>query len=151
MPRLKIRSDVGNTIRAKRKDAHLSQKELAARIGVAQTTLASWETGARTVSTYYLGKLAEALSIPLSVFVNEQISEDIANALTDISAISADLCAEYTTTINAVERYTKRGIEQAIEEIPDSYFIDAIVKAYKQLGRSDKYLLYKFAKSLADS
>lgn len=164
MPRIKIDTGVGETIRAKRKDAHLSQKDLAAKIGVAQTTLASWETGARTVSVYYLGKIAEALSVPLTELACPQQKEFTSNAYSAVNAMAeryndaynainamAERCNEYVTALNAVEKFTNIGIEQAIAEIPDAYFLDAIITAYKKLGRVDKYKVYKFITKLADT
>lgn len=150
MPRIKVDTGVGENIRAKRKDAHLSQKDLAAKIGVAQTTLASWETGARTVSVYYLGKIAEALSVPFSELACPQQKEFTSNAYSAVNAM-AERYTEYITALNAVEKFTNTGIEQAIAEIPDAYFLDAIITAYKKLGRVDKYKVYKFITKLSDS
>ncbi|MEO1252625.1 MAG: helix-turn-helix domain-containing protein [Pseudomonadota bacterium] len=56
---------IGQRIRLARKEAGLSQAELARRIGVSQPAIATWESGVHDPRKVVLAKLADALSTPL--------------------------------------------------------------------------------------
>ncbi len=56
---------IGERIRRARKDAGLSQVDLARRIGVSQPAIATWESGVHDPRRVVLAKLADALSISL--------------------------------------------------------------------------------------
>lgn len=64
--------DVGAIIRAKRKEAGLTQKELASKIGVAQNTIAHYETGIRTPKLNQLTEIAKALNLSATTFLSEE-------------------------------------------------------------------------------
>lgn len=49
-----------------REEASLTQVELAARLGVAQVTISSWEHGRRQPSLQTLGRIADVLGITLA-------------------------------------------------------------------------------------
>lgn len=55
---------IGELIAGWRTERGLSQSALARSIGVAQTTLASWETGANDVSRGMFARIADVLEIP---------------------------------------------------------------------------------------
>jgi transcriptional regulator with XRE-family HTH domain len=69
MPRKKspVRVTLGEAIRAARQAAGLTQVELAARLGVAQSRLSEWERGAVVPGTPHLVRLTEALGLTLIV------------------------------------------------------------------------------------
>jgi transcriptional regulator with XRE-family HTH domain len=50
-------------LKALRRRKHLSQTELAARVGVSTQTLGSWEAGTMQPRRHYIPKLAEALGL----------------------------------------------------------------------------------------
>lgn len=54
---------IGDRLRAARKDAGLSQADLAARVGVSQPAVANWESGVHDPRRLMLAKLAEALGV----------------------------------------------------------------------------------------
>lgn len=56
---------LGRWIVVLRIDCGLTRRNLAERLGVAPSTLARWECDSETVPTEYLGKLAEALHVPV--------------------------------------------------------------------------------------
>jgi transcriptional regulator with XRE-family HTH domain len=56
---------IGERIRRARKNAGLSQVDLARRIGVSQPAIATWESGVHDPRRVVLARLAEALSISL--------------------------------------------------------------------------------------
>lgn len=55
---------IGNLIAKWRTERGLSQTALAASLGVAQTTLASWEAGANDTARETFGRIADLLEIP---------------------------------------------------------------------------------------
>lgn len=63
---------IGTNIRTVREQKQLSQKELAAAIGVAATQYSRVETGKVIPSVKTLIKIAKVLDVPLEVLVNAQ-------------------------------------------------------------------------------
>jgi transcriptional regulator with XRE-family HTH domain len=57
-------------IKALREGAGLTQDKLGARVGVRQSTVAMWETGASTPRSVILPKLAEALGCSIDDLFN---------------------------------------------------------------------------------
>lgn len=57
-------SGLGDRIKAARKNAGLSQKELARRLAVSQPTVANWESGAHDPRRTMLERLSDALKLP---------------------------------------------------------------------------------------
>lgn len=64
----------GQRIKAARKKAKLTQKELGAKLGIAYQTLAQWENDLRNPKVETLDRIAVALGVSLS----ELLSEDMA-------------------------------------------------------------------------
>lgn len=62
---------VGGTIKRLRIERGLTQDDLARRLGVQRTTVASWERNARVPQIETARKLAEMFHVPLSVIVPE--------------------------------------------------------------------------------
>jgi len=62
---------LGSRIAALRKDAHLTQVQLAQILGVAQSTLNAYELGQRRVPVSALPVLAKALSVSLETLMGE--------------------------------------------------------------------------------
>ena len=56
---------IADNIKQIRKQKHISQKELAAKLGVGQSTLSSWETGVNKIDTDTLMRIAELLGVGL--------------------------------------------------------------------------------------
>jgi transcriptional regulator with XRE-family HTH domain len=65
-------------LKALRRRKHLTQKELAARVGVSGQTIRAWEGGTSQPHAQYIPKLAEALGIDA-----EQLPGMLAAAATD--------------------------------------------------------------------
>lgn len=63
------RNDLPTRIRAHRQEKGLSQAELAERVGVAQTAISQFETGAKTPRLDTLVRLAAGLGISTSVLM----------------------------------------------------------------------------------
>jgi transcriptional regulator with XRE-family HTH domain len=59
------RSTIGTRIRRRRRELLLTQGELAARVGVAQVTVAHWENGRTLAALANRAALAAALDTPI--------------------------------------------------------------------------------------
>lgn len=60
-----------------RENKGLSQAAFAAEIGVGQSTVGSWENGARKPTTDTLKKIAKYFNVPISDFLDEEIHKKI--------------------------------------------------------------------------
>lgn len=104
-----------NNIRSARKAAHLTMKELGARIGLAESTISQYETGKRDPDNTTLLMIAEELNTSVSYLLNENKNRHL--AVTD-DVIKLPLLNEVAAgyTGRAYEDYDNGSIE-----IPRSY------------------------------
>ena len=58
-------------IKILREAQHLTQEELANRLGVGRTTVTMWETGSNTPPTKYLMAIAQALNCTVDTLLND--------------------------------------------------------------------------------
>lgn len=65
MNRRELAELIGNNIRTAREQARMTQRELAAKVGVVQPTMHSWENGLRTIPVFQLMRVAEHLGCSL--------------------------------------------------------------------------------------
>lgn len=91
-----------NNIRAARKAAHMTMKELGARIGLAESTISQYETGKRDPDNTTLLMIAEELNTSVSYLLNENknrhpsVTEDVVKlpVLGDVAAGYEHLCIQ---------------------------------------------------------
>src|SRR5690349_21576858 len=76
--------DIGKTIRTLRTAAGLSQKDLAARVGLSASGLSLIESGAREPTVTFLKNVSRELGVPVSVLFVE--SEEVPAGLTSQQA-----------------------------------------------------------------
>ena len=74
---------VGEKIRAARKTAGLTQKELAEKMNISYQNLAQWETGKRNPKLENLEKIAAALEIPVEQLLPGQTTIDFSKLYRD--------------------------------------------------------------------
>ena len=65
-------SDIASRIRKARRDADLTQQELADRMGISRTMIAVMETREYNPGAKMLERLAKALNVPVSTFFEEK-------------------------------------------------------------------------------
>lgn len=63
---------IGENIQHYRKEAHLSQEELAERIGVSRQTVAKWENGTTVPDIYACMSMADVFEISLNALAMEE-------------------------------------------------------------------------------
>lgn len=75
--------EVGDRLRAARERRHMTQQELAAKLGVSPATVTLWENqkNRRNVGTKYLNRIAAALDIRVSELLGEDDKPDAPTAL----------------------------------------------------------------------
>jgi len=72
--------DIGEQIRIYRERNGLSQKELAALIGISPNRLSNWERGVNKPDINFLIKICQALNVSPSEFLSFGLSSDEYNA-----------------------------------------------------------------------
>ena len=68
---VKIMVDVASKVRKARREADLTQQELADKMNVSRTHIAAIETGQYNPSLKMLERVAKALNVPASIFLEE--------------------------------------------------------------------------------
>lgn len=68
---------IGQKIKATRKNAGLTQKELAQKMGLSFQSIAQWENDLRKPKIETLKKIADALECPIDTFTADDLSEEI--------------------------------------------------------------------------
>ena len=63
---------IGEKIRAARKDAHITQTQLAQRMGVTKQTVSLYENGGVNPTTKMLSKFAAVLKVPVGLLVADE-------------------------------------------------------------------------------
>jgi len=66
--------EVGHRIYAARKDTGLTQRQLAAQVGVSERTIVRWEKGWNHPRGAYLTRLANALGVDVSLLIEELVA-----------------------------------------------------------------------------
>ncbi len=79
---------INENIKATRKSRGLSQQELAVKLNVVRQTVSKWERGLSVPDSDMLIAISEALEIPVSTLLGENVME---SEVDDLKAISAKL------------------------------------------------------------
>lgn len=148
----------GEKIRELRKKHRYSQKQLAEMIGVAQTAVSAWETGARGITLDVLMHVATALGEPLSALLPEEVSQQTKARLDSVKQLD-ELQREEMYSSEMVKLQFRLGdeigacLEQAqnecdalmkksLECVPDSALLKTICDVFHGANKIGKYELY---------
>ncbi|ENK0837074.1 helix-turn-helix domain-containing protein [Clostridium sporogenes] len=103
---------IGNNIRKIRESKKMSLRKLSELSGVAKTTLHEAETGKVNTSAVTLEKVAKALEVPVSVLLNED--------MTNKTAIEIDAeMQKYYEKISKLPREEKEFIKKMLDKMLD--------------------------------
>ncbi len=119
-----------NRIRTYRKKAGLTQPILAQKVGVSQSTLARWESGAREPSLKILKKISDLLGIPLDILAFGAMQYDMPNRLKDIDLPKVPLLAKdsvvaFQGELGAYSNLAIKALYPHVEVLPCASFADA--------------------------
>lgn len=109
---------IGESIKAARKKAGLTQKALADRLGIPYQGISQYERGTRNPKPETLGRIASALGITLEELYSSQES-GIVSELPDVYNIPVK--TEMAMTLDWLARKNKRTLEEEIDLALDSY------------------------------
>jgi transcriptional regulator with XRE-family HTH domain len=101
---------MGGRIAAARKDADLTQVDLADRLGIAQQQLASYEVGRRRVPVSLLPTLARALSVSIEELIGEETPQAGPGKRGPVSRVQQQL-----ERIQALPRARQKFLSELIE------------------------------------
>ncbi len=106
-----------SNIRKLRKEAGLTQTEIARRLGVRQATYSAMECGRQKIFTDYLPIIAEALGVKISDLFNETVSQSSGTEqwAQDLLRMVDDLSTEEKEAILNIAHMIskKRGLENS--------------------------------------
>lgn len=104
-----------NNMRTLRKKAGITQKELAANLGVALSTVAMWETGCRRPDYETLKKIAEFYGVSYNQLLSD-CPEDVENDEDEISVLRDVLRTrpEMKMLFSVSKGASKEDIERAV-------------------------------------
>ncbi|MEG1061433.1 MAG: helix-turn-helix transcriptional regulator [Oscillospiraceae bacterium] len=146
---------VGQNIRDYRKSRNLTQKQLGEILGVAQNTVAQWESDYSQPSITQLEKVAEALNVSRISFLpdgwdflqdySEEDTEAYKNALNEAKA--------ETDAINYAKQVayeTNHILSSKLKEIPQAYFRNAILNALISLNQEGLWKVLNYSQELSE-
>ncbi len=98
--------DIGTRIKRVRQNKRITQKELAAEMGISQTAIALWESGNRQLSLSALDEIAHYLDVSASylMYGEADFSDEISKNGISIKLQDGN---KYTFTIDELQRILK--------------------------------------------
>ncbi len=99
-----------NVIKALRQQADITQQELAARAGTAQSTIAAYETGAKSPTIRTVEKTARAVGLEMCVVFVPAMTREDRRSLAFHRAVAARLAENPEPVINRTRRQLRRLI-----------------------------------------
>lgn len=160
----------GERIREYRKKHRYSQKQLADMVGVAQTSVSGWETGARSITLDDLVLVAKVLQEPISVFLPEReednsitdedvlayidkVDRDTAKAVSEypeIHEMEYQLDTELYQVVWDVEKEVNDLINDRLSKVSERFLLERVVSIFRDLNKAGQYELYRRAQALDD-
>ena len=144
---MKVSDSIGSKIKAYRRAAHLSQKELGKRCGMSQQMVTQYENDMRNPKIETLKRFADALNIPVSALQPEdmvggievmKISEKIKLRRAELNMSREALARKSGVSLSAIQKYesgdrkpkleTLQRISDALD-VPITYFGNCFVFA----------------------
>lgn len=161
---------IGEKIRELRKKHRYSQRQLADMLGVAQTAVSGWETGARGISLDVVMQIAALLGEPTSAFLPEQTDTQVKEKLDSVKHLDSSTVGELIglhsegdiwdvfdrvegeaiTTVLEIEDKSVAFMKKQLRGVSDKALMRLIVEAAKGLNKLGKYELLQRAFQLQD-
>lgn len=137
---------VGNNIQTLRKSLHLSQANLAERIGVTAQAVSKWEKGESLPETYYLPMLSQILGISIDDLLADDVQKsnktkgavDVSKIVKGIDEINnlKDYLGEdslfYLASIKGINEVMNLDFNYIYNNRKDILYIEAIIQALHQ-------------------
>lgn len=156
---------IGERIRKARKEAGLTQAQLAEILGISYVGVSQWESGKRNPKFETLEKIASALHVQIVDLLPERSKEDVLDMVEYMQKNSPNVDTEDVReyfTRQAIEMIPLDEIDAAIEEsdlvlvkgfqnLPDSYLLKLILEAFSTFNRRGKIEAFIRVQELADS
>lgn len=108
--------DLGSNIKKYRKEAGLTQKELASILDVAVGTIQQYESNKRQPRIEQLQRIADALGVPINIFIDGYLEVCLPQIAENLVSIENEII---TNTTKDLENATKQLIELGADLIRD--------------------------------
>jgi transcriptional regulator with XRE-family HTH domain len=129
---------LGKEIRRQRRLAGLSQKEVAARVGVTGVQFHRYEVGATGVTTSRLVDIAKAIGVRPDVLLNAATSSSAMSAPMDHGANLSGDVATFLEMFMAIKDQDHRNSLMAVARMMSSTFLQASAASANTLHDLDK-------------
>ncbi len=93
-------------------EKNITQKDLAEKLGVAQAMISQWLVGDRNPTLKTLKKLADALEVPVSYFIDENITNETAKKENKSDSLVLELVLEKIKHLEAEIELLKTKINK---------------------------------------
>ena len=110
----------GENIRNARKNAQLTQKALGELCGIAEPTIRRYESDKLHPKIQTLQKIADALGVPITEFLNEELTSMTTGERIRKARLRADMTQEQLAALLGVDRATISKYESGIIDPPTS-------------------------------
>ena len=111
---------VSEKIQEARSKAGLTQQQLADKLGVSQQYIGIYESGKRQPKIQTLQKIADALGVPVTEFLDEELTSMTTGERIRKARLRADMTQEQLAALLGVDRATISKYESGIIDPPTS-------------------------------
>ncbi len=153
-------------LRQLRKEAHMSQADLAKHLNIGQTTLSSWETGKRVPDEYVLKEIAKFFDVSIEYLMETEDIAPVGSQSLNITSydLAMRILENFPTLISNYERVIETckmvvvGCRllsaESIDTIAPEKLLQTISDNYDSLPESGKstmdYILTEFSEAVND-
>ena len=146
---------VGQNIKLNRKSRNLTQKQLGDILGVAQNTVAQWESDYSQPSIVQMEKIAEALNVSRVFLLPDgwDFLQDYSEEDTEAYELALNSAKAETDMLNHAKQTdaeTQQVFLSELEEIPVNYLHNAIVNALISLNKNGLWSVLTYAQELSE-
>ena len=147
---------IGEIIKVKRTDAKLTQKALASKLGIAQNTIAQYESGLRTPKIEQLNRIAEILNISVVSFLSDDgydplgtyNKNDIAQLTTELESLQTK-DPPFSKAIQTFDEL-ENAFLSSVQDVSEKELLSAIQGLTVKLNSKGQWLVYKIVKEIVE-
>lgn len=124
----------GQLIKAARKEAGLTQAELAAKLNVPYQSISQWERGTRSPKIETLERIADALGVPISEICSKDVLKNY-----DILKRQKDSHKEFQNLMDGLNQYALALRQQESIKVLGGEYIEKFVFALNDLNMDGRW------------
>lgn len=130
----------GQLIKAARKEAGLTQAELATKLNVPYQSISQWERGTRSPKIETLERIADALGVPISKICSKDVLKNY-----DILKRQKDSHKEFQNLMDGLNQYALALRQQEAIKVLGGEYIEKFVFALNDLNMDGRWRVVNHA------